>query len=112
MFLCAVAARSHYNRIVMSAESAVVFKVTGKTGISHEFPEMSKAGSTTMGQLQSFFQKKLKLPVVHFFIMQGSEGFIPTPDQTLETLRSLYAIEDDTGKKILSFAVSTQIFQG
>lgn len=94
------------------SNASVTLKVTAKTGITNTFPEMSKAGSTTMGQLQSLFQKKLKLTIVHFFVMQGAEGFIPTPDQSLDTLHGLYGSTDETGRRLLSLAVSTQIFQG
>lgn len=99
----------------MAADAAsinVTLKITAKTGISNTFPEISKTGSTTMGQLQGTFQKKLKLAIVHFFVMQGAEGFIPTPDQTLETLHALYGTTDESGRRLLSLAVSTQIFQG
>jgi hypothetical protein len=90
----------------------VTLKITAKTGITNTFPEMSKTGATTMGQMQSLFQKKLKIPVVHFFVMQGAEGFIPTPDQTLDTLHSLFGSSDESGRRLLSLAVATQIFQG
>ena len=94
------------------AGSTITLRVTAKTGISSTFPEMSRSGTNTIGQLQSLFQKKLKIPVLHFFVMQGAEGFIPTPDQTLETLHALYGSTEDNGRKTLSLAVSTQIFQG
>lgn len=94
-----------------SSSTDVYFRVTGKVGIPAKIPDMSKPGSTTIAALQAFFQKKLKTPVVHVFVLQGSEGFIPTPDQTLETLRGVYAFDED-GKSVLSLAVSTQIFQG
>lgn len=93
-------------------DDQVTFRVSAKTGITVQtIPDMTRPGNTTVGWLQSFFQKKLKVPVVHVFIMQGSEGFMPTPDQTLESLRALYGM-DDGGKRVISFAVSTQIFQG
>jgi hypothetical protein len=100
-----------------AATSNITLKITAKTGISTTFPEMSRAGTTTMGQLQQLFQKKLKLSIVHFFVMQGAEGFIPTPDQTLETLHALYGSSEQGGgtdpvRRLLSLAVSTQIFQG
>mmetsp|Transcript_55071 Transcript_55071/g.63341 ORF Transcript_55071/g.63341 Transcript_55071/m.63341 type:complete len:104 (-) Transcript_55071:144-455(-) len=94
-----------------SSSTDVYFRVTGKTGIAAKIPDMTKPGTTTIATLQAFFQKKLKVPVVHVFVLQGSEGFIPTPDQTLETLRGVYAFDED-GKSVLSLAVSTQIFQG
>lgn len=52
---------------------------------------------------------------VHLFLTSDQvtgESFVPTPDQTLENLASLYAKTDDSGRKVLGITLCLKIYMG
>ncbi|KAH9600375.1 Ubiquitin-like protein Atg12 [Trypanosoma melophagium] len=93
-----------------TTSNKITLRLTPKTGITETLPNMNCDPSETLGQIQARIKKKLKRPVLYLFIMRGSEGFIPTPDQTLESL--LHAYAESKEQRELSVAVSTGIFHG
>ncbi|KEG08932.1 hypothetical protein DQ04_06151010 [Trypanosoma grayi] len=88
----------------------ITLRLSPKAGITETLPNMNCDPSETLGQVQARIKKKLKRPVLYLFVMRGSEGFIPTPDQTLGSLLHAYAESSD--QRELSIAVSTGIFHG
>ncbi|KAF8275996.1 putative Ubiquitin-like autophagy protein Apg12 [Trypanosoma cruzi] len=93
-----------------AAAQKITLRLTAKAGITETLPNMNCDPGETLGQVQARIKKKLKRPVLYLFVMRGSEGFIPTPDQTLESLLHAYAESDE--QRELSIAVSTGIFHG
>lgn len=71
---------------------------------------MQRSEAMTIGALQAVWAKRLKLSLF-LFVMNGTEGFIPTPDQTLGDLCSLHG-QKDQGKVILSISVAARMIQG
>ena len=95
------------------ADAGVLVKFSGRGTFTMTIPENRFPASTTMAELSGKLAKKLKNPAVMFlFIMKGTEGFVPTPDQTLESLLGLYGQVAPDGSPSLSICISSQLFQG
>lgn len=103
----------------MADVAQVSLTFTTKQGITDHVPDMLRPADMAIGALQQLLFRKLSkrsptMQMLYVFVMQGSEGFIPTPDQTIGNLAALFAREDATtpGKQVLSLCLSTSIFQG
>ena len=73
---------------------------------------MNREGSMTAGEFQRVMAKKLKEPTVFLFVTNGSEGFVPTPDQTLADLNMLHGKPDLNGVQTLSLSISKKVYMG
>ncbi|RHW67554.1 Ubiquitin-like autophagy protein Apg12 [Trypanosoma brucei equiperdum] len=92
------------------ASDKITLHLAAKTGITEALGNMECDPAETLGKVLFRIKKKLKRPALYLFLMRGSEGFIPTPDQTIGSLLHAYAESSD--QRHLSFAVSTAIFHG
>lgn len=108
--------RIHAHTLEMSAKpdagDAKVTFMLNFVNLDEQPKQMSRSASMCVGELQRFIALKLKSPTVYLFVVNGSEGFVPMPDQTLGDLNLLHGKPDATGSQLLSINVSVKMYLG
>jgi hypothetical protein len=90
----------------------IVTSYTTKGGISQTIPPMKWDPSKTIADVHKKLSLKLKQTIFIFVVHAATEGFIPTPDQTLDSLHALFGQTAADGEKRLSLCVSGQVYMG
>lgn len=81
-------------------------------GLDEKPTPMSRPATMCVGELQRVVASKLKLTTVFLFVVNGSEGFVPMPDQTLGDLNLLHGKPDSTGVQLLSINIAQKMYLG